>query len=124
LFGASFIIASIHILFILYSTYTAPIQSAMGGSTAPRSGGDSICFCPRPNGGVKRRGVSGVRLNDLLALTLITQTTTQHPYPFAYALFQYKASQLPLEYLQPNPKTPNHLCICNLLNKGDDLLNL
>jgi hypothetical protein len=35
--GANFIIASIHILFILYSTYTAPIQSAMGGSTAPRS---------------------------------------------------------------------------------------
>jgi hypothetical protein len=49
LFGADFIIAFIFILFILYFICTAPIKSAMGGSTAPRSGEDSICFCPRPN---------------------------------------------------------------------------
>jgi len=49
LFGANFIIAFIFILFILYLICTAPIKSAPGGSTAPRSGEDSICFCPRPH---------------------------------------------------------------------------
>ena len=44
LFGADFIIAFIFNLFILYFICTAPIKSAPGGSTAPRSGEDSICI--------------------------------------------------------------------------------
>ena len=68
LFGANFIIALIIILFILNFTCTAPIQSAMGGSTAPDvRAGIGFCFHSPPERKAKREpAVWAIRFSALL----------------------------------------------------------